>query len=124
MGVLLSMIIKKLIVRETFPKENIIRSIDFNKQGLSLIVDNTVSVNGQSGNGVGKSTVIQIIDLCLGGRTTKSLYYDSDTKSENYEIKQYIEENKVQAEIIFEDTDLNEVIIKRDLFTKGKKNYQ
>ena len=105
--------IKKLIVRRTEPSENIIREIIFNENGLSLIIDNTPEDIRESGNSVGKSTVIKIIDLCLGAKSTKELYYDSDTKSENVEIKTFLSVNKVQAELILFDEKQKEYIIDR-----------
>lgn len=113
--------IKKLIVRKTRPSEEIIREITFNEKGLSLIVDDTTKDMWESGNSVGKSTAIKIIDLCLGAKSTKVLYYDSDTRSENAEIKTFLIKNKVQAELILVGVDNKEYIIKRDLFPRGKK---
>lgn len=74
--------IKKLIVRKMEPSEEVIREIIFNQNGLSLIVDNTPEELIESGNSVGKSTAIKIIDLCLGAKTVKELYFDPDTKSD------------------------------------------
>lgn len=117
------MLIKRLIVRKKNPNVEVIRSIDFNLQGLNLIVDNTKDVE-DSGNNVGKSTAIKIIDLCLGGKSTRSLYYDDDTKSENTIIKEFISKNKVEAELIL-IKDIcdknNEISIIRELFPRGKK---
>lgn len=113
--------IKKLIVRKTKPSEEIIREIPFNEKGLSLIIDNTPKDIRESGNSVGKSTAIKIIDLCLGAKSTRELYYDSDTRSENAEIKAFLSENKVQAELVLIDKNRKEYIIKRDLFPRGKK---
>lgn len=113
--------IKKLIVRKTKPSEVVIREITFNEKGLSLIVDNTPEDIIQSGNSVGKSTAIKIIDLCLGARSVRELYYDSDTRSENIEVKDFLSENKVQAELILLDTNKNFYSIRRDLFPHGKK---
>ena len=113
--------IKKLIVRKTKPSEVIIREITFNEKGLSLIVDNTPENIIESGNSVGKSTAIKIIDLCLGAKSVRELYYDSDTRSENIEVKDFLSENKVQAELILLDVNKNIYSIKRDLFPRGKK---
>ena len=113
--------IKKLIVRKTKPSEVIIREITFNEKGLSLIVDNTPENIIESGNSVGKSTAIKIIDLCLGAKSVRELYYDSDTRSENIEVKDFLSENKVQAELILLDVNKNIYSIKRDLFPHGKK---
>lgn len=114
--------IKKLIVRKMKPVEEIIREISFNENGLSLIIDSTPNNIKESGNSVGKSTAIKIIDLCLGAKSTKVLYYDSDTRSENTEIKNFLVKNKVQAELVLIDNNKKEYFIKRDLFPRGK-NY-
>lgn len=113
--------IKELIVRKTKPSEEIIREIIFNEKGLSLIIDDTPKDMRESGNSVGKSTAIKIIDLCLGAKSTRELYYDSDTRSENIEIKTFLSEYKVQAELVLINKDKKEYIIKRDLFPRGKK---
>ena len=113
--------IKKLIVRKMEPSEEVIREIIFNQNGLSLIVDNTPEELIESGNSVGKSTAIKIIDLCLGAKTVKELYFDPDTKSENTEVKEFLSEHKVQAELILVDKEKNNYSIKRDLFLRGEK---
>lgn len=115
------MIIKKLIVRKTKPSEEIIREIVFNKKGLNLIVDNTPENAIESGNSVGKSTAIKIIDLCLGAKSVRELYYDADTRSENKTVKDFLSKYKVQAELCLEDGNNKEYTIKRDLFSNGKK---
>ena len=115
------MIIKKLIVRKTKPFEEVIREIEFHEKGLNLIIDETPEVERESGNSVGKSTAIKIIDLCLGAKSTRDLYYDSDTRSENEEVKNFIKEYKVQAELILIDSAGQRFVVKRDLFPHGKK---
>jgi len=113
--------IERLIVKKTQPSEIVIRDIKFNLSGLSLIVDTTKDIVSESGNNVGKTTVIKIIDLCLGGKSVRELYYDSDTKSENKEIKDFLQTNKVQAQLTLIDDDEQRVIVRRDLFKNGKK---
>lgn len=116
------MLIEKLIVRKTYPIHDVIREIPFNLKGLSLIVDNTSDEAEDSGNNVGKTTVIKIIDLCLGGKSVRSLYYDSDTKSENAEIKAFLKDNKVEAELVLiKDNGVKRVSIVRQLFNNGKR---
>jgi uncharacterized protein YydD (DUF2326 family) len=44
---------------------SLVRSIAF-KQGLNLILDKTTATSTQSGNNVGKTTVLRLIDFCLG----------------------------------------------------------
>ncbi len=113
--------IEKLIVRKMKPSEQIIREIKFNNKGLSLIVDNTPEAFIESGNSVGKSTAIKIIDLCLGAKSVRDLYYDSDIKSENKHVLAFLKEYKVQAELILIDRNKKSYSIKRDLFPRGKK---
>ena len=114
--------IKKLIVRKTKPSEEIIREVVFNEKGLNLIVDNTSEDVIESGNSVGKSTAIKIIDLCLGAKSVRELYYDSDTKSENVKVREFLKTYKVQAELILSNESEKKLYsIKRDLFKNGKK---
>lgn len=113
--------IEKLIVRKTYPKNEEIRTITFKQNGLNLIVDNTKIDSEESGNNVGKSTAIKIIDLCLGAKEVREIYYDSDTNSENIDIKNFLTTNKVQAELVLFDSNHNKIKLKRDLFRNGKK---
>ncbi|KHL97008.1 hypothetical protein QW71_03560 [Paenibacillus sp. IHB B 3415] len=119
------MLIDRLIVRKTQLGNEIIRDISFNLKGLSLIVDNTSDLAEDSGNNVGKTTVIKIIDLCLGAKSVRSLYYDVDTKSENLEIKKFLADHKVEAELILIDQKNGEknkkFSIIRQLFNNGKR---
>lgn len=94
--------IEKLTICKTEPNEEVIRSIIF-KSGLNLILDDHKGNISRTGNSIGKSTVIKIIDLCLGGRNVKNLYYDKDTRSENNIIKDFLNEYKVQAELVLID---------------------
>ena len=104
------------------PAEEIVRDIKFNLNGLSLIVDNTSNESSESGNSVGKTTAIKIIDLCLGAKSVKDLYYDSDTRSENQVVKNFLVSHKVQAELVLLDAEKNyRCSVKRDLFPRGKK---
>ena len=116
------MLIERLIVRKMTPAEEIVRDIKFNLNGLSLIVDNTSNESSESGNSVGKTTAIKIIDLCLGAKSVKDLYYDSDTRSENQVVKNFLVSHKVQAELVLLDAEKNyRCSVKRDLFPRGKK---
>lgn len=112
--------IKKLIVRKLEPSEETIREIQFNKKGLSLIVDNTTKEERETGNSIGKTTAIRIIDLCLGAKSVRQLYYDSDTRSDNKEVRDFLKKYKVQAELILIENE-KEYSIKRDLYERGKR---
>ncbi|MGA5691340.1 DUF2326 domain-containing protein [Cytobacillus pseudoceanisediminis] len=119
------MLIEKLIVRKTKPTIEVIREVPFNLKGLSLIIDNTSDQAEDSGNNVGKTTAIKIIDLCLGAKSVRSLYYDTDTKSENIDIKEFLNENKVEAELVLIQRKSNgnnkRISIVRQLFYRGKR---
>ena len=117
------MLIETLILRKTIPNSQVIRKILF-KKGLNLIIDNTSSERTKTGNNVGKSTVIKVINLCLGAKSVKELYADTDTQSENVQIKDFLEENKIQAELIILDSRSNKrYTLKRDLFAKGHRYF-
>lgn len=116
------MLIEKLIVKKTKPEHKTIRNIKFNLKGLNLIVDNTSDIAKDSGNNVGKTTAVKIIDLCLGAKSVKVLYFDDDTKTENTKIKKFLNDNKVEAELILIDTRNNKkVSIVRPLYNNGKR---
>lgn len=113
------MIIKELIVIDAV-NGIVIRNIKFNAKGLSLIVDENSSEVKKSGSNIGKTTTVKIIDICLGAKSKSQLYYEKDT-GENLVIKQFIHDNKVEAEIIIGD-EKKSYSLKRELYSNGK-NY-
>ncbi len=116
------MLLKKMILSKTFPEYEIIREIKFNLNGLNLIIDNTTDNSEDSGNNVGKTTFIKIIDLCLGAKSIKTIYHDNDTKSDNDKIKKFLKDNRVEAELEIQDEITKEVYkIKRQLYSKGNR---
>ena len=110
--------LEKLIIKKTKPKIEIIRNIKF-KDGLNLIIDDTKGKLQATGNNIGKTTLIKIIDLCLGGKNVKSLYFDPDTNSINEEVREFLEAYKVVAELTLENGN-ERIIIEKDLFSRGK----
>lgn len=67
----------------------VIRHIPFHK-GINLIVDESSSgIKTESGNSVGKTTVLRLIDFCLGG-SGKNIYTDSEFKKTNKEIEDFL----------------------------------
>jgi uncharacterized protein YydD (DUF2326 family) len=107
--------LKNLIVKSSIDDE-VIRKIEFNKYGLSLIVDETN--NEVSGSNIGKTTAVKIIDLCLGANSISSIYKEKDT-GENYIVKEFLENNKVIAELTT-IVDNKEYKFKRALYKNGK----
>jgi uncharacterized protein YydD (DUF2326 family) len=85
------MFLKTLLI-STPMKE--IRKIPFHK-GLNLIVDETPSGQTLTGNNVGKTTVLRLIDFCLG-RDGSVVYKDPESKREVYQlVKDYLIDNKI-----------------------------
>lgn len=72
----------------------VIREIPFHK-GLNLIVDETPSGETLTGNNVGKTTVLRLIDFCLG-RDGSVVFKDPESKREVYQlVKDYLIDNKI-----------------------------
>lgn len=103
----------------------LIREINFHK-GLNLIVDETPdSQADKTGNNVGKTTVLMLVDFCLGA-SAKHIYTDPENKKEEYKfVKDYLIENKVLIEIVLKEDldrdDSREVQIERNFLPRSKK---
>lgn len=81
------MFLKKLRIEH---HGKVVRDIVF-KDGLNLVLDETPSSPGASGNNVGKTTMLKVVDFCLGGKIEK-IYKDKETKSDNIEVKKFLED--------------------------------
>jgi uncharacterized protein YydD (DUF2326 family) len=81
-------------------KDGIIRDIHFHN-GLNLIVDETPSGSGkETGNNVGKTTVLMLIDFCLGAKP-KDIYLDPESKKEEYKlVKDFLIDNEVLITLV------------------------
>ncbi|MCY9511807.1 hypothetical protein M5W78_18045, partial [Paenibacillus larvae] len=117
------MYIKRLTIKETKPSEKIVREIPF-QLGLNFIVD--AGIDQEKGNSVGKTTVLRLIDIALGAKDRKYIYYNEETQKTNNTLKSYIEEKKVQVELLvvdsFEDDEkMNNYLLAVDLFPRGKR---
>jgi len=118
------MFLKELKIENTFGE---IRSIKFSK-GLNLIVDETIENNKKStGNNVGKTTVLRLINFCLGS-SGKNIYQDSEFKEqENSTIKDFLfEKNVIITLILVDDLDFpkESIIIRKNFLKYGKKIQQ
>jgi len=114
--------IKCLTIKEKIPVEKIIREIPFTK-GMNFIVDE--GKNQEKGNSVGKTTILKLIDLCLGAKVKKFVYYDDETKQTNEKLKTYIIKNKINVELTvvdsFDKQNSTEYILSVDLYPRGKR---
>jgi len=110
------MFIKKIVISS--PKE-VIREIPFHK-GINLIVDES---NGQiTGNSVGKTTVLKLVDFCLGAKP-KIIYEDPENTKEVYTlVKDYLVDNRVSVFLhLTEDLDdekARSVVIERNFLSR------
>jgi len=99
----------------------VIREIHFHK-GLNLIVDE--SENQITGNSVGKTTVLKLIDFCLGAKPN-SIYVDPETKRQEYRVvKDFLIENNVLITLVLtpdlDNYDAEELIIERNFLARNK----
>lgn len=97
------MFIKELIISS---QSKVIRDIKFSS-GLNLIIDNTPLEDSKStGNNVGKTTVLKLIDFCLGAKGN-IIYTDTENKKEVYDVvKDFLVEGEVEIKLILVD-DMN-----------------
>ncbi|HGF7520836.1 TPA: DUF2326 domain-containing protein [Vibrio cholerae] len=112
------MFIKKIIIATP---SHIIREIPFHK-GLNLVVDES---DGQvTGNSVGKTTVLKLIDFCLGAKP-KIIYEDPENRKEIYSlVKDYLVDNNVSIFLYLSENLDNEnsrtVVIERNFLARSK----
>lgn len=118
------MFIKSLIISS---ENKIIREINFRK-GMNLIIDETpeheIADGTETGNSVGKTTVLQLIDFCLGANP-KGIYVDPDSKKEeNILVKEFLKNNKVLVTLILKENldvdESKEIIIERNFLARNE----
>lgn len=116
------MYIKELIIESN---AGVIRHLNF-KMGLNIVVDNTPNdKTTQTGNNVGKTTVLKLIDFCLGA-SPSIIYHDTESKKDKYIlVENFLSDKEVCITLVLcqnlEDENSNIVIIKRN-FLKRTKN--
>lgn len=90
------MYLEKLIINSN---QGLVREVPF-KEGLNLIVDETSGASTDSGNNIGKTTFLRIIDYCLGGSKDK-IYTDPEFKRKNSKILDFLKKEDVTFELQF-----------------------
>lgn len=116
------MFIKSLTISN---KINKIREITF-KKGINLIVDETPTTDDKiTGNNVGKTTVLKLIDFCLGA-DKKNIYVDPESKKDVYSlVKKYLVDNEIIVKLILkedlENDESNEIVIERNFLSYKKR---
>lgn len=100
----------------------VIREIEFRK-GINLIVDETPisDTKTETGNDVGKTTVLKLIDFCLGG-DAKGVYIAPESKKEYLLVKEFLKSNKVLITLVLKkDLDVEsseEICIERNFLER------
>lgn len=101
----------------------LVREIPF-KPGLNLIVDNETLSGTESGNSVGKTTLLRIVDYCLGS-DGKDIYTDPEFKSEyNLEVYNFVQNNQVIAILELKTKNEKLLVLERNLIVDGEKYYK
>ena len=101
-----------------------LRKIDF-KKGVNLIVDTThESKTQESGNNVGKTTVLRLIDYCLGNGGN-DIYKGAEFKNTDMNVKQFLIDNDVEISVCLTSSLQNnkskEIILKRNFLQRKEK---
>lgn len=115
----------------------IIRELKF-KKGINLIIDktpqdinlydkdviNNENSKSKTGNNVGKTTVLKLVDFCLGGKG-KAIYSDMESDKKSYDIvKNYLIDNEVLITLILtkdlESLETSDIIIERNFLSRKK----
>lgn len=102
----------------------VIREINFHK-GLNLIVDETPSDDTLTGNNVGKTTVLRLIDFCLG-KDGSVVYKDPENSREvDPMVKSFLVDRKVIITLTLVDnleTPQREVEISRNFLSSRRES--
>ncbi|HWK57308.1 MAG TPA: DUF2326 domain-containing protein [Parapedobacter sp.] len=117
------MFLRRLLIEN---RSGIIRNISFRK-GINLIVDETPDTNSQqtTGNNVGKTTVLRLIDYCLGSRGD-NIYKDTEFSGQpNTNVENFLTDTEVLITIeLIEDWNIEgaeTIIIQRNFLKSSHK---
>lgn len=117
------MFLKQLIIQN---KKTIIRDIPFHK-GINLIVDErpeNIRQKTDTGNSVGKTTVLRLVDYCFGG-DGKNIYQDTEfNKQPNTTIESFLKDNEIIITVVLVDnldTPQEKVVIRKNFLSRNKK---
>jgi len=117
------MFLKKLFIQNG---QEVIRDITFHK-GVNLIVDETPeSENQQStGNNVGKTTVLRLVDFCFGS-DGKNIYKDAEFKKQpNTIIENFLKKNNIIITVVLveniDDENSSQIIIRKNFLSYKNK---
>lgn len=116
------MFIKNLKIKKG---TEIIRDINF-KEGINLILDETNTKDlKESGNNIGKTTLLRLIDYCLGS-SGKNIYKDQEFKDKsNLNIENFLKEKEILVSLTLvnhlNDLGSPSILIERNFLEDDKK---
>lgn len=117
------MFLKQVIIQN---RNSIIRDISFHK-GINLIVDETPIINSQqtTGNNVGKTTVLRLVDYCFGA-DGKNIYQDTEFKNQpNTAIENFLKDNEIIITTVLVDNldgvAKEQITIRKNFLSRNKK---
>lgn len=99
-----------------------IRNVQF-KKGLNLIVDETPAQSTETGNDVGKTTFLRVIDFCFGKDARELMVDPDDTAKTNNVLVEFFDKHKVEVSLYLVDNlDLPKqtILIHREVSNKRK----
>ncbi len=107
--------------------DSVLREIIFRK-GVNFIVDETPeedAENTKTGNNVGKTTVLRLVDYCLGA-DGNSIYKDPEFKKQtNNSVEDFLKNENIVIEIVLSHdlnvSESNSIVIRRNFLVRGKK---
>lgn len=112
------MFLKQLLITN---RDGKIRNVNFHL-GYNLIIDETPSETSDTGNNVGKTTLLRLIDYCFGA--DPSPIYTSSDGVVNDEVKAFLKETEVEILLTLTDSliipNSREVKVRRN-FLRGRK---
>ncbi len=117
------MFLKQVIIQN---KNSVIRDIHFHK-GINLIVDETNVGSSQqdTGNNVGKTTVLRLVDYCFGA-DGKNIYQDTEFRNQpNTKIENFLKDNEIIITVVLVNTlegiEKHRVTIRKNFLARNKK---
>lgn len=112
------MYLKKLYI---LSRDEVIRKIDF-RTGINLIVD--MSEGEITGNDIGKTTTLRLIDFCLGGKRNPIYSSPENPKDEYKLVKDFLVNNEVLIQLYLSNSSLKdqnkEILIERNFLLRKK----
>jgi uncharacterized protein YydD (DUF2326 family) len=104
--------------------KEIIRHIKF-KKGINLIVDTSnIENQKESGNNVGKTTVLKLVDFCLGGNAKQIWSSKQFKQTTSPLVEKFLGNNNVLITLCLGDSfedNKNDIVIKRNFLKRNKK---